>query len=153
MLKSKLLAPLLALVLASIALAAPAANATIWQDNSVHYWYGSAFAEPAIPFSVYGSSPVPESTNISKNVISFTHASGSGYEPNGAGSTTNVGALADLRGGLRLGQVRIWIGARMVGLLRAETVKVQSTSPGVADRFVLSKWDAQLGAGGGYRFQ
>jgi hypothetical protein len=69
--KSKLLlASLIAL-----ALAAPAANATIWQDNSVHYWAGTAFAEPNIPFTAFGG-PVPESTNIYKNIFSFTHASG-----------------------------------------------------------------------------
>jgi len=69
--KSKLLlAPLLAL-----ALAAPAANATLWQDNSIHYWYGTAFAEPGI--GTYDSAGNPTGdTNISKNVISFTHASG-----------------------------------------------------------------------------
>jgi hypothetical protein len=78
MLKFKLLpAPLLAL-----ALAAPAANAAIWQDNLFNYRYGTAFAEPAIPFSVYGTTPVPESTNISKNILGFTHASGYKYGGN-----------------------------------------------------------------------
>jgi hypothetical protein len=61
--------------LIALALAAPAARATQWQDNSVHYWFGTAFAEPDVPHTVFGG-PVPESTNIQKNIISFTHASG-----------------------------------------------------------------------------
>jgi hypothetical protein len=61
--------------------------------------------------------------------------------------------MVGLRGGVRLGRVRLWVGAGGLRLVRAETVKVQSSSPGVADRAVLSAWDAELGLGLGFRFE
>jgi hypothetical protein len=38
-------------------------------------------------------------------------------------------------------------------LAHAETVKVQSTSPGVADSATLNGWDLQIGVGLGVRFE
>jgi hypothetical protein len=79
--KSKLLlASLLAL-----ALTAPAARATIWQDNSFRYWWGPTFAEPGYgTYNTTGNPPfcpgpgctVASNTDIYKSVFSFTHASG-----------------------------------------------------------------------------
>jgi hypothetical protein len=86
-------------------------------------------------------------------VGTLTRAQGSGYEPNQANSTTNFGGLADLRGGLRLGRFSLWLSARGLRLLQAETVKVQSTSPGVADSSTLNGWDLQIGVGLGVRFE
>jgi len=83
----------------------------------------------------------------------LTRAQGTGYETNGAESTSNFGGVADLRGGLRLGRVRLWLNARLLRLVHEENVKIQSSSPGVADSAVLSAWDAQLGAGVGVRFE
>lgn len=82
-----------------------------------------------------------------------TRAQGTGYAPSGAASSANFGGVADLRGGLRLGRFRLWANARMLRFVHAETVKVQSTSPGVADSATLNAWDAQLGVGLGYRFE
>jgi hypothetical protein len=84
---------------------------------------------------------------------SFTRARGSGYEKNGADAATNVGGLADLRGGLRLGRFLLSLHTRLVRLVSAENVKIQSTSPGVNDSSVLSAWDLQVGAGLGFRFE
>jgi len=84
-------------------------------------------------------------------VGTLTRAQGTGYEPNQAASTTNFGGLADLRGGLRLGRFSLWANARGLRLAHAETVKVQSTSPGVADSATLNGWDLQLGVGLGVR--
>jgi len=86
-------------------------------------------------------------------VGTFTRAQGTGYEPNQAASTTNFGGLADLRGGLRLGRFSLWANARGLRLVHAETVKVQSSSPGVADRATLNTWDLQVGMGLGVRFE
>ena len=86
-------------------------------------------------------------------VGTLTHARGAGYEPNQSGFTTNFGGVADLRGGLRLGRFSLWLNARGLRLVRAETVKVQSTSPGIADRAALNAWDVQLGVGLGVRFE
>jgi len=86
-------------------------------------------------------------------VGTYTRASGSGYQPNRADSTTNFGGLADLRGGLRFGRIRVWLNARAVGLARSESVRVQSSSPGVADSAELGAWDLQVGGGLGYRFE
>ena len=86
-------------------------------------------------------------------VGTFTRAQGTGYEPNQAASTTNFGGLADLRGGLRLGRFSLWLNARGLRLVHAETVKVQSSSPGVADRATLNAWDLQIGVGLGVRFE
>jgi len=86
-------------------------------------------------------------------VGTLTRAQGTGYETNRAGSTTNFGGVADLRGGLRFGRARLWLNARVLGLVHAESVKVESTSPGVGDRATLSRWDGQLGIGLGYRFE
>jgi len=86
-------------------------------------------------------------------VGTVTRAQGSGYEPSGASSTANFGGVADLRGGLRLGRARLWLNARVLRLVHAETVKVQSTSPGVADSAALTPWDLQLGVGLGFRFE
>jgi hypothetical protein len=80
-------------------------------------------------------------------------AQGSGYEPNQTGSTVNFGGSAELRGGFGLGRVRLWLNARGLRLVRAETVKVQSTSPGVADSVALNAWDVQVGVGLGFRFE
>ena len=80
-------------------------------------------------------------------------AQGTGYEPNQAASTANFGGVADLRGGLRLGRFSLWLNARGLRLVHAETVKVKSTSPGVADSATLSAWDVQLGVGLGFRFE
>jgi hypothetical protein len=86
-------------------------------------------------------------------VGTLTRAQGSGYETNRTDSATNFGGVLELRGGLRLGRARLWLSGRGLRLVHAETVKVQSTSPGVADRAVLSAWDAQLGLGAGFRFE
>jgi len=86
-------------------------------------------------------------------VGTFTRAQGTGYETNRAESTSNFGGVADLRGGLRLGRARLWLNARGLRLVHAETVKVQSTSPGVADSATLNAWDLQLGVGLGFRFE
>jgi hypothetical protein len=86
-------------------------------------------------------------------VGTLTRAQGTGYEPNRAQSTTNFGGLAGLRGGLRLGRARLWLETRMLRLARAETVKVQSTSPGIADSSRLGAWDVQLGVGLGLNFE
>jgi len=83
----------------------------------------------------------------------FTRAQGSGYEPNQTGWAANVGGAADLRGGFRLGRARLWLNARGLRLAHAETVKIKSTSPGVADSATLSAWDVQIGLGLGYRFE
>jgi hypothetical protein len=61
--------------LIAVALSASAVRAADWQDTSLHYWYGSAFAEPGI-------GTVDRGTNIRKNVLSFTHASGYKYGGN-----------------------------------------------------------------------
>jgi hypothetical protein len=86
-------------------------------------------------------------------VGTFTRAQGAGYETNQAESTTNFGGLADLRGGLRLGRARLWLNARLLRLVFTENVKIQSTSPGVADSAALAAWDLQLGMGLGVRFE
>jgi hypothetical protein len=43
--------------------------------------------------------------------------------------------------------------ARLLRLVHAETVKIQSSSPGVADSAALNVWDVQLGVGLGVRFE
>jgi hypothetical protein len=83
----------------------------------------------------------------------FTRAQGSGYETNRAESTTNFGGFADLRAGVPIGRVRVWADARLVRLVHGENVKIQSTSPNVADNATLDAWDLQLGVGLGYRFE
>jgi hypothetical protein len=83
----------------------------------------------------------------------LTRAQGVGYQTNRSDSAANLGGLADLRGGLRFGGLELWAGARVLGLVRSDSVKVQSSSPGVADSATLSAWDAQLGAGLGIRFE
>jgi hypothetical protein len=86
-------------------------------------------------------------------VGTLTRAQGAGYEPNQAAYTANFGGVAELRGGLRLGRARLWLNARGLRLVHAETVKVQSSSPGVADSAALNAWDVQFGAGLGFRFE
>ena len=86
-------------------------------------------------------------------VGTFTRAHGSGYEIDRADSTTNFGGVADVRGGLRLGRARLWSNARLVRLVHAENVQIQSSSPGVADSAALNAWDLQLGVGLGVRFE
>jgi hypothetical protein len=86
-------------------------------------------------------------------VGTLTRAQGTGYETNRADSTTNFGGVADLRAGLRLGRFRLWSNARLVRLVHAENVKIQSNSPGVADSASLNAWDVQLGVGLGVRFE
>jgi hypothetical protein len=86
-------------------------------------------------------------------VGTLTRAQGTGYEPSRAASTTNFGGVADLRGGVRLGRFSLWLNARGLRLIHAETVKVQSTSPGVADSATLGAGDVQLGVGLGLRFE
>jgi len=83
----------------------------------------------------------------------LTHARGVGYETNRGDSAAHFGALADLRGGVRLGDFQLWANARVLGLVRADTVKIQSSSAGVGDSTTMSAWDAQLGVGMGYRFE
>jgi hypothetical protein len=83
----------------------------------------------------------------------FTRAQGDGYETNRAESTSNFGGFADLRVGFRLGRFRLWPDARLARMVRTETVKIQSTSPNVADSATLDPWDLQLGVGLGYRFE
>ena len=86
-------------------------------------------------------------------VGTLTRAQGTGYETNQSGFATNFGGVADLRGGLRLGRFSLWLNARGLRLVHAETVKVQSSSPGIADSATLSAWDVQFGAGLGVRFE
>jgi hypothetical protein len=86
-------------------------------------------------------------------VGTLTRAQGARYETNRADSTTNFGGVADLRGGLRLGRARLWLNTRLLRLVHAETVKVQSSSPGVADSAALNAWDVQLGVGLGVCFE
>jgi hypothetical protein len=83
---------------------------------------------------------------------SWTRARGSGYQTTRSGSTFNWGGVADLRAGVRLGRFRLWSDARVVRVASAETVKVDSTSPGIADSAALAAWDVQLGVGVGTRF-
>lgn len=83
----------------------------------------------------------------------LTLARGSGYDPNETGSAANFGGIAELRGGLHLGRFTAWVNARGLRLLHGETVKIQSTSPGVADSAGLGPWDVQLGLGLGFRFE
>lgn len=83
----------------------------------------------------------------------LTRAQGVGYEPNQSASAANFGGFADLRGGLRLGRFSVWLNARALRLVHTETVKVQSSSPGVADSTAPNAWDVQLGAGLGFRFE
>jgi hypothetical protein len=86
-------------------------------------------------------------------VGTLTRAQGLGYVANQADSTANVGGVADLRGGVRLGRARLWLNARGMRLAHAETVKVQSSSPGVADSATLNAWDLQIGLGLGFRLE
>lgn len=86
-------------------------------------------------------------------VGTLTRAQGTGYEPNQSGSAANFGGVADIRGGFRLGRARLWLNTRLLRLVHSETVKVQSTSPGVADSAILTAWDVQLGVGLGFRFE
>jgi len=86
-------------------------------------------------------------------VGTLTRAQGTGYETNRADSITNFGGVADVRAGLRLGRFRLWSDARLVRLVHAENVKIQSSSPGVADSAALNAWDLQLGVGLGVRFE
>lgn len=86
-------------------------------------------------------------------VGALTRAQGAGYQANRSDSAGNFGGLAELRGGLRFGQFQLWASARALRLLKADTVKIQSSSPGVADSATLSAWDAQLGMGLGFRFE
>jgi hypothetical protein len=86
-------------------------------------------------------------------VGTYTRASGSGYQPDRADSATNFGGVADLRGGLRLGRIRLWVDARLLRLVHSESVKIQSSSPGVADSAELGAWDLQVGGGLGFRFE
>ncbi len=52
-------------------LASPlSARAAQWSDDSFHYWFGTAFAEPGI------------AKNVAKHVLTFTHASGYKYGTN-----------------------------------------------------------------------
>lgn len=86
-------------------------------------------------------------------VGTLTRAQGTGYEPNQSGSAANFGGVADLRGGFCFGRSRLWLNTRLLRLVHSETVKVQSTSPGVADSATLTAWDVQLGVGLGFRFE
>jgi hypothetical protein len=86
-------------------------------------------------------------------VGTFTRAQGSGYETNGSASVTNLGGVVDVRGGLRRGRARLWLSVRGLRLVHAETVTIQSSSPGVAHSTALSAWDVQLGVGLGFRFE
>ncbi|HEX7598512.1 MAG TPA: hypothetical protein VF518_09875 [Polyangia bacterium] len=86
-------------------------------------------------------------------VGTLTRAQGAGYATNSADTTANFGGVADLRGGLRLGRYRLWVNARLLRLVYAENVKIQSSSPGLGNSASLSPWDAQLGAGVGFRFE
>lgn len=86
-------------------------------------------------------------------VGTFTRAKGVGYETNRSASTMNFGGLVDVRGGLRMGRFRLWSNASFVELVHSETVKIQSTSPGVADSAALAAWDFQVGGGLGFHFQ
>lgn len=86
-------------------------------------------------------------------VGTLTRAEGSGYATDRSASNTNLGAVADLRGGLALGRVRLFASVRLLGLARSEAVKIQSTSPGIADTARFSRWDAQIGVGLGFRFE
>jgi len=83
----------------------------------------------------------------------LTRAQGAGYEPSQTVSAANFGGVAELRGGLRLGRFSVWLNARGLRLLHGETVRVTSTSPGVADSTELNAWDVQLGVGLGFRFE
>jgi len=86
-------------------------------------------------------------------VGTILRAKGAGYETNQASFAANLGGLADLQGGLRWGRYRLGVDARLLRLVHTETVKVHSTSPGVADSAGLSVWDVQLGLGLGFRFE
>jgi hypothetical protein len=86
-------------------------------------------------------------------VGSLTRAMGSGYVVNQAAATLNFGGLADVRAGLRFGRYRLWSNARLLRLFQGETVKVASSSPGIADSSALAAWDVQLGLGFGVRFE
>lgn len=82
-----------------------------------------------------------------------TRAEGVGYETNRTASAANIGGVANVRGGVPLGRLRLSLNVRVLGMAHPETVKVQSASPGVGDSASLSAWDLQLGAGLGFRFE
>ena len=86
-------------------------------------------------------------------VGTLTHAQGAGYDTNRADDTTNFGGVVDLRAGLRFGRFRLWWNARVLRLVHAETMKVQSITPSVANSVALNAWDAQVGMGLGFRFE
>jgi hypothetical protein len=86
-------------------------------------------------------------------VVTMTRAQGDGYERNERASTWNLGALADLRGGVQLGRFRIWLNARLLRLFHQETITIASSSLDNNDTSRLNAWDAQLGIGMGTRFQ
>ena len=58
------------LLVAGLLLAAPTAQAAEWSDNSLHYWVGTTFREPAVP------------VKLTKNIFSFEHVSGWKYGSN-----------------------------------------------------------------------
>lgn len=83
----------------------------------------------------------------------LTRAEGSGYADNRTVAAMNIGGLVDVRAGLGFGRVYISTNARLLRLLHDETIRIQSTSPGVGDSAVLTAWDLQLGVGLGVRFE
>lgn len=83
----------------------------------------------------------------------LTRAEGSGYADNRTVAAMNIGGLVDVRAGLGFGRVYISTNARVLRLLHDETIRIQSTSPGVGDSAVLTAWDLQLGVGLGVRFE
>jgi hypothetical protein len=68
---------LLALIVAAVAFAAPAAQALDWSDNAFRYWYGTNFKEPGV-----GTVTDLKGYDVAKNIVSFTHVDGWKYGGN-----------------------------------------------------------------------
>jgi hypothetical protein len=85
-------------------------------------------------------------------LASFTRAKGDGYRDDQSAHTWNWGALADLRAGLQLEKIRIWLGVRLLRLFHDESIAITS-GPGITDTSALNAWDLQVGVGIGTRFE
>jgi hypothetical protein len=85
-------------------------------------------------------------------LASFTRAKGDGYADNQSAHTWNLGALADVRAGLQLETIRVWLGVRLLRLFHEESIAIAS-SPGKTDASSLNAWDLQVGVGIGSRFE
>jgi len=74
-------------------------------------------------------------------------AHGDGYSQDQSASGLNLGFVADARGGVRLGPVRIWADLSLYRWARKETIQVDPLAAGAATTSTLPAWDAHLGMG------